>query len=129
MRRSKEYSGNTSSCHAGLNGAVDGRLLLGSWFLGKVRPKHELQILFGQEVVDETWNVCVLMCAECVGKDNMAYGLQCLACSSALGTPSMLVRIFRRPFPAPIPFHPLICLSLDANTGQKLKLKRSPLPT
>lgn len=69
------------------------------------------------------------MCAECVGKDNMAYGIQCLVCSSALGTPSRLVRIFQWPFPAPFPFHLLICLSLDANTGQKLKLKRSLLPT
>lgn len=65
MRRSKEYSGNTSSCHAGLSGAVDGGLLLGSWFLGKVRPKHELQILFGQKVVDETWHgMCVCSCVQ-----------------------------------------------------------------
>lgn len=64
------------------------------------------------------WNVCVLMCACCVGKDSIAHGIQCCSCS-ALRSPSRSVRSFlHHHFQAPIPSHPLTCLSLDANMGQ-----------
>lgn len=64
MRKSKEHSGNIPSYHAGLSEDTDSRFLLGSCFLGKVRLRQELQILFGQKVVDtETWyGMCVCSC-------------------------------------------------------------------
>lgn len=66
------------------------------------------------------------VCRMC-GKDNMAYGIQCLVCSSALGSPSRSVRIFRRPFPGPLPL-PLPSssfVSLWMLTWDKLKFTRS----
>lgn len=67
MRKSKEHSGTTPSHRAGLSGDMDGRLLLGSCFLGKMRLSYKLQILFGQKVVDETWcGMCVCSCVRAV---------------------------------------------------------------
>lgn len=68
------------------------------------------------------------VCRMC-GKDNMAYGIQCLVCSSALGSPSRSVRIFRRPFPGPLPLPSSSFVSPWMLTWDKLKFTRSLLPT
>lgn len=88
-------------------------------FFGKVRLSRVLQILFGQKMVDETWyGMCVCSCVHAVWeKTAWPVGLiQCLLCSSALGSSSRSVRVFLLDHSqAPFPSHPLICLSLDAN--------------
>lgn len=116
MRKSKEHSGSTPSYRAGLSGDMDSRLLLGSCFLGNVGLRRELQILFGQKVVDETWyGMCVLVCALCGEKTTWPVELSACCVLLHLGS----VRIFLLDhFQAHFPSHPLICLSLDANMGQ-----------